>query len=82
MPQSIEDLYANNDIELFDLINDPNELVNLAMDRKANGDLLLAMNEKLNALIEYEVGEDIGQMLPGGADADWALDPSISNLRM
>jgi arylsulfatase len=57
-------------------------MVNLATDRKANGDLLLAMNEKLNALIEYEVGEDIGQMLPGGADADWTLDPGISNLRM
>jgi len=82
MPKSIEELYANNDIELFDLISDPNEMVNLATDRKANGDLLLAMNEKLNALIEYEVGEDVGQMMPGGADADWTLDPSISNLRM
>ena len=82
MPQTIEELYTNNDIELFDLVNDPNEMVNLAMDRKTNGDLLLAMNGKLNALIEDEVGEDIGQMMPGGADADWALDPSISNLRM
>ena len=82
MPQTFEELYANNDIELFDLVNDPNEMVNLAMDRKTNGDLLLAMNGKLNALIEDEVGEDIGQMMPGGADADWALDPSISNLRM
>jgi arylsulfatase A-like enzyme len=82
MPRTIGELYANNDIELFDLVNDPNEMVNLAMDRKTNGDLLLAMNGKLNALIEDEVGEDIGQMLPGGADADWTLDPSISNLRM
>jgi arylsulfatase len=81
-PKSIEELYANNDIELFDLVNDPNEMVNLATNRKANGDLLLAMNDKLNALIEYEVGEDIGQMMPGGADADWVLDPSISHLRM
>ncbi len=82
MPRSIEELYANNDIELFDLIDDPNEMNNLATDRKTNGDLLLAMNEKLNALIEYEVGEDIGQMLPGGEDANWTLDLSISNLRM
>ena len=29
-----------------------------------------------------EGGEDIGQMLPGGEDADWTLDPSISRLRM
>ena len=75
-------MFANNDIELFDFVNDPNEIVNLATDRRKNGDLLLAMNEKLNAMIELEVGEDIGQMLPGGADADWTLDPSISKLRM
>ena len=82
LPRSIEEIYANNDLELFDLISDPNEMVNLAMDRKANAELLVAMNEKLNALIEYEVGEDIGQMLPGGTDANWSLDPSIRNLRM
>jgi len=33
-------------------------------------------------LIEDEVGEDIGQMMPGGADANWTLEPSIRNLRM
>jgi arylsulfatase len=32
-------------------------------------DLLVAMNDKLNALIESEVGEDAGQGLPGGNDA-------------
>ena len=40
------------------------------------------MNEKLNALIESEVGEDRGQMLPGANDASWTLDPSVSKLRM
>ena len=54
---------------------------NLAMNRRHNGDLLVAMSGKLNALVELEVGEDVGQMLPGGADANWALDPSIGNLR-
>lgn len=81
-PKSVEELYGNNDVELFDLHNDPDEMVNLATDPQAHGDLLLAMNEKLNALIEVEVGEDVGQMLPGGEDADWTLDPNISNLRM
>jgi arylsulfatase len=55
---------------------------NLATDRHSYGDLLVAMNEKLNALIESEVGEDRGQMLPGGNDANWTLDPSISRLRL
>ena len=82
MPRTLEELFANNDVELFDLEADPHEMVNLATDRKANGELLVAMNEKLNALIESEVGEDAGQMLPGGNDANWRLDPSISKLRM
>ena len=82
MPRSIEELFASNDIELFDVENDPNEMDNLAMDRHSNGDLLIAMNEKLNAMIESEVGEDRGQMLPGGDDANWTLDPSVSKLRM
>ncbi|MGT2494239.1 hypothetical protein ACU4GD_36600 [Cupriavidus basilensis] len=34
-------------------------------------ELLLTMNEKLNRLIDAEVGEDRGQMLPGGIDAGW-----------
>jgi arylsulfatase len=81
-PRSLEELFANNDVELFDLEADPHEMVNLATDRQANGDLIVAMNEKLKALIEIEVGEDAGQMLPGGNDANWRLDPSISKLRM
>jgi arylsulfatase len=31
------------------------------------------MNQKLNRLIETEVGEDRGAMLPGGADAGWEV---------
>jgi len=44
------------------------ELNNLALDPKKNGDLLGTMNTKLNKLIDAEVGEDLGQMLPGGVD--------------
>ena len=81
-PKSIEALFANNDVELFDLVTDPNEMNNLAMDRRGNGDLLVAMNDKLNALIESEVGEDDGQMMPDGKDANWKLDPGITTLRL
>ena len=82
LPKSIEHLFAKNDIELFDLETDPHEMNNLALDIQRNGDLLVAVNDKLNALIESEVGEDVGQMLPGGEGANWTLDPSISRLRM
>ena len=46
-----------------------------------SADLLVAMNEKLNERIDSEVGEDVGQMLPGD-DASWKLDPEVAKLRM
>jgi arylsulfatase len=73
-PGSLEDIFKLNDVELFDLEKDPLEMNNLALDQKKNGDLILAMNAKLNKLIEKEVGEDVGQMLPGGVDAGWVAD--------
>lgn len=82
VPKTIEQLFALNDVELFDLKNDPLEMNNLAVSRKKYGELILAMNTKLNLLIEQEVGEDIGQMLPGGADANWRLSPDIKHLWM
>ena len=82
VPATIEQLFANNDVELFDVKSDPLEMKNLARDQNKHGELLVAMNAKLNALIEAEVGEDIGQMLPGGENANWQLDPGLVNLRM
>ena len=82
VPRTLEELTANNDVELFDLESDPDELVNLALDPGKNGELMLAMNEKLNALIEDEVGEDIGEMLPGDEPDQWRLDPGVATIRM
>ena len=70
-PTSLEALFMRNDVELFDLRSDPNETRNLATDPKRNAGLLEAMNAKLNALVDAEVGEDVGQMLPGGVDGGW-----------
>ena len=69
VPRTLGQLFANNDVELFDLKSDPLEMNNLAIDRKKYGDLILTMNNKLNLLIELEVGDDLCQMLPGGDDA-------------
>jgi arylsulfatase len=66
-----------NDVELFDLHTDPLELDNLALDRHKHGDVLEAMNAKLNALIDKEVGEDVGQMLPGGVDGGWVATSAV-----
>ncbi len=73
-PTTLEALYRVNDVELFDRASDPLEMENLAMDRGRNGELLMAMNEKLNRLIDTEVGEDRGQMLPGGIEAGWEIN--------
>ncbi len=80
LPDSIESLFELNDVELFDLENDPHELNNLALDRVKNADLLMAMNAKLNRLIAEEVGEDVGQMLPGGVDGGWVATPAVHDL--
>jgi len=79
-PTSIESLFNLNDVELFDLQTDPHEINNLAIDRKKSGDLLEAMNAKLNALLDAEVGEDVGQMLPGGVDGGWAVSEATRDL--
>ena len=74
-PTNLEDLYRFNDVELYDVKADPLEMKNLAVDGKRHRELLLAMNDKLNGLIDAEVGEDRGQMLPGGAEAGWEVTP-------
>ncbi len=72
-PTTLEDLYRLNDVELFDTEADPLEMDNLATNKGAHRELVLAMNEKLNRLIDAEVGEDRGQMLPGGVEAGWEV---------
>lgn len=70
---TLEELYRVNDVELFDMRADPHEMNNLGRDGGQNRELIVAMNEKLNRLIEAEVGEDRGQMLPGGIEAGWEV---------
>ncbi len=72
-PETLEELIAVNDIELFDHESDPEEAVNLAADLVTNGDLVLAMNAKLNAIINEEVGVDDGSSLGLDEDTDYAF---------
>jgi arylsulfatase len=73
LPTSLEALYELNDVELYDTHADPDEMRNLAAVPGESAELVLAMNAKLNRLIETEVGEDRGQMLPGGVDGGWEV---------
>ena len=60
LPQTVEELLAHNDVALYDLQKDPEEMNNLAeLDGDDyDQDLLATMNAKLNALIAAEIGED------------------------
>ena len=79
-PDSLGALVKLNDVELFDVHPDPLELNNQALDRTTHRDLLEAMNAKLNALIDKEVGEDVGQMLPGGVDGGWVEPDAVNDV--
>ena len=72
LPGTVEQIFEYNDVELFDLEADPDEVQNLATDRRANGDLLLAMNQKLTDMIDGEVGSDEGEFLPENK-AGWVV---------
>ncbi|MCA0303301.1 MAG: sulfatase-like hydrolase/transferase [Proteobacteria bacterium] len=70
-PLTLDDLRRDNDLELYDLQADPDEVVNLAHDFERNRDLVARMNGKLNAAIAREIGVDDGSFLPFRDFIDW-----------
>jgi len=69
-PETVVDLFENNQVALYDLQNDPDEMNNLANPDNAGYDegLLATMNAKLNALVETEIGEDRPLFRPPESD--------------
>ena len=53
---------------------DPEEANNIAFDTGPNKDLILSMNDKLNARLAEEVGVDDGSFLPI-RDGKWYFPP-------
>ncbi len=66
LPGEVQQLLADNDVALYDLQSDPEEMDNLANPAHPRYDeaLLSAMNQKLNALISEEIGEDKAMFTP------------------
>lgn len=73
-PKTLDELFAWNDVELYDLASDPDEMVNLAADRAKNGDLITTMNGKLEAVIKAEIGVDDGREMPDIPNITWGID--------
>ena len=65
-PTTLEQILGYNDIELFDLENDPHEMKNLAVEAQKNKATILRMNTLLNDLMATEVGVNDGSFLPDG----------------
>ncbi|MDQ3855959.1 MAG: sulfatase-like hydrolase/transferase [Chloroflexota bacterium] len=59
-PTTIEELYAQSDVTMHELVDDPGEMENIARPDHARYDAQLVerMLVKLNALIEAELGDD------------------------
>ncbi|ACF00723.1 sulfatase [Rhodopseudomonas palustris TIE-1] len=73
-PTNLTDLYKHNDVELFDLQNDPEEMNNLAIDKDANASLISTMNDKLERVIKAEIGVDDGREMPNIPLIEWNID--------
>ncbi len=73
-PTSLDELYRDNDVELFDLHTDPGEMTNLAAKKGVNSGLVLAMSAKLEGLIRSEIGVDDGREMPRFDGIDWTID--------
>lgn len=76
-PTNIDKLFVNNDVELFDLEKDPDEMNNLAADRNNNSALIIELNTMLNNLITHEIGEDSGTYIQTVIDGIEAAKPPI-----
>jgi arylsulfatase len=65
IPRDWDTLLKHNELELYDTQADPDEIVNLAAQPEAHKELILALNDKTNALIMDEIGFDDGREHPG-----------------
>ncbi len=64
-PQTLQEILGNNDVQLFDLQADPEEVHNLALAPEQNQATILRMNALLNDLMAKEVGVNDGHFLAG-----------------
>ncbi|HEX9258428.1 MAG TPA: sulfatase-like hydrolase/transferase, partial [Acidimicrobiales bacterium] len=57
-PADVDHLFSDNDVVLYDRLNDPDEMVNLAAEQE-HRDLVARCSQKLEDLITAELGQDL-----------------------
>lgn len=72
-PKTLDALYADNDVELLDLRENPHEMTNLAAKKGENADLVMSMSAKLEAAIKDEIGADDGREMPDFKGIKWTI---------
>ena len=73
-PTDLDELYRFNDVELYDLRSDPNEMTNLAANKGDNAELVLGRSSEMEARIKAEIGVDDGREMPKFDNIDWQID--------
>ena len=73
-PQTLREIFKQNDVQLFDLKNDPEELHNLELEAERHKDVILRMNALLNELMAKEVGKNDGSFLPAAVRPPGSLE--------
>jgi arylsulfatase len=63
-PSTLQELIDNNELELYDTFNDPDELNNLARNYSENSGLIDELYNKLELLIDIEIGDDTEYGMP------------------
>jgi len=79
IPDSIDQVRELNDVELFDLAEDPQEMTNLAAQGTDHNKLIAELNHKMSTLLRNEIGaaED-GRYLPDMPGMNWAVTEFIN----
>jgi arylsulfatase A-like enzyme len=76
-PASSDELWVRNTLELFDLVEDPGERSNLALDPTPSTRAVIdELDGRLSALIAAEMGDDDGHWLPSFVGTPWCPEPS------